>query len=145
MTHATILPAALYGCELHPLTKSDREALRRRVSSSLYKGHCWCRSPAASFTCVLPGHRIDAVQFRLPSTTQSMLLDESFVDALIYFPCILDFSNLFPKVRPAMDLLITCSMQCANQDVSGRHPRILFPARGFHLISWILAPRGHTT
>ena len=62
MTQTAILPVALYGCELHPLNKTEKEPLRRRVSSCLYKGHYWCRSPAENFSFALPGHRLDAVQ-----------------------------------------------------------------------------------
>ena len=62
MTQTAIMPIALYGSELVPLTINEMESLRRRVTSCLYKGHYWCCSPSANFTFVLPGHLLDAVQ-----------------------------------------------------------------------------------
>lgn len=62
MIQTAIMPVALYGCELQPLTQRECDNLRRRVSSCLYKVHSWCRSPAANFTFVLPGHKLDAFQ-----------------------------------------------------------------------------------
>ena len=62
MTQTAIMPIALYGSELVPLTINETESFRRRVTSCLYKGHFWCRSPSANFTFVLPGHLLDAVQ-----------------------------------------------------------------------------------
>lgn len=43
MIQSAIMPVALYGCELQPLTQRECDNLRRRVSSCLYKGHSWCR------------------------------------------------------------------------------------------------------
>ena len=62
MIQSAVMPVALFGCEIQPLTLRQCEGLRRRTASCLYKGHSWCRSPSANFTFVLPGHKVDAVQ-----------------------------------------------------------------------------------
>ena len=71
MIQTAIIPVALYGCELQPLTKRQCDNLRRRTSSCLFKGHSLCRSPSANFTFNLPGHKVDIVQATLYHTVQT--------------------------------------------------------------------------
>ena len=71
MVQTAVLPVALFGCEMQPLTKQQCEGLRRRTTSCLYKGHSWCRPPSANYTFVLPGHKLDAAQASIYYTVYS--------------------------------------------------------------------------
>ena len=56
------IPCQLYGSELQSATQNQVIASRRSVSAMVWRGKTWTRSPVATFTFILPGHRLDAKQ-----------------------------------------------------------------------------------
>ena len=125
MIQTAILPVALYGCELHPLNKTEKESLRRRVSSCLYKGHYWCRSPAANFSFALPGHRLDAVQATIYHTLHvARRIFQRRPELFLYYENF--FSNICLRVIQALAPSTTCSVWLHNLNANGLRPQFCF-------------------
>ena len=62
MAERAALPKAIFGTELDPLTKGQRDDLRKKASWVAWGNKHWLRGAAATMTLIEKGHRLDARQ-----------------------------------------------------------------------------------